>query len=190
MAIQGIQSLIRCNDRLTILHPSRINIAGWMTSGSLHNSLYQQVKETCRYYEYCIGSTANGIMEHVFNCRVLGNTSFWRRRIHVSFIRRRFQTCQLDIYQVYRVMCRVFEIPSLCVEVGKFNLKTQPKDHHPSQRLPHIETIKECVRPMRQNCRTTMICARGQCLIYSINQMLFTGYFQSEHLALLLISMQ
>ena len=124
MAIQGIQSLIRCNDRLTILHPSRINIAGWMTSGSLHNSLYQQVKETCRYYEYCIGSTANGIMEHVFNCRVLGNTSFWRRRIHVSFIRRRFQTCQLDIYQVYRVMCRVFEIPSLCVEVGKFNLKT------------------------------------------------------------------
>ena len=110
MAIQGIQSLIRCNDRLTILHPSRINIAGWMTSGSLHNSLYQQVKETCRYYEYCIGSTANGIMEHVFNCRVLGNTSFWRRRIHVSFIRRRVQTCQLDIYQVYRVMCRGWQI--------------------------------------------------------------------------------
>lgn len=162
MAIQGIQSLIRCNDRLTILHPSRINIAGWMTSGSLHNGLYQQVKETCRYYEYCIGSTANGIMEHVFNCRVLGNTSFWRRRIHVSFIRRRFQTCQLDIYQVYRVMCRVFEIPSLCVEVGKFNLKTHLKDNYPSQRLPHIKIIKKCVRPMRQNCRTAMICTRGQ----------------------------
>lgn len=141
MAIQGIQSLIRCNDRLTILHPSRINIAGWMTSGSLHNSLYQQVKETCRYYEYYIGSTANGIMEHVFNCRVLGNTSFWRRRIHVSFIRRRFQTCQLDIYQVYRVMCRVFEIPSLCVKVGVFNPKRSNEELYSSLYASYIRTV-------------------------------------------------
>lgn len=162
MAIQGIRSLIRCNDRLTILHPSRINIAGWMTSGSLHNSLYQQVKETCRYYEYCIGAQKMESWNTYLIVESWGNTSLWRRRIHISFIRRRFQTCQLDIYQVRIVMCRVFEIPSLCVKVGKFNLKTQPKDHHPSQRLPHIETIKECVRPMRQNCRTATICTRGQ----------------------------
>ena len=123
MTVQGIQSLIIRNDKLTIQHSSRINITGWLTSGSFHSGLYQRDKETCRYYEYCNNSTANGIKKHTIQSYRVRHTSFSRRRIHISFIRRRFRTCSLDIYQILIDMCHLFEIPSLCVKVGIFNTR-------------------------------------------------------------------
>lgn len=123
-------------------HTAHPGLTSWIpTSGTLHSGLYQRDKEMCRYYEYCISSTANGIKKHTIQSYRVRHTSFCRRRIHISFIRRRFRTYPLDIYQILIDMCHVFEIPSLCVKVGVFKLKRSDEELYSSPSASYIKTV-------------------------------------------------